>query len=70
MSSDSFSEVSSQSWFGRLGNAIKSVLLGIILFVVSFPLLWWNEGRAVHTAQGLTELKDKDRKKAVAGAVA
>ena len=53
--SDSFSEVTSQSWFSRLGNAIKGVLLGIILFVVAFPLLWWNEGRAVKTAKGLKE---------------
>jgi hypothetical protein len=55
MSDDSFSEVTSESWFGRLGNAIKGVLLGLILFVVSFPLLWWNEGRAVKTAKGLKE---------------
>ena len=54
--SDSFEEVTSESWFGRLGNAIKGVLLGIILFVASFPLLWWNEGRAVKTAKGLVEL--------------
>lgn len=53
--SDSFSEVTSQSWFSRLGNAIKGVLLGIVLFVVAFPLLWWNEGRALKTAQGLKE---------------
>jgi hypothetical protein len=51
--SDSFTEVTSESWFRRLGNAIKGVLLGIVLCVVAFPLLWWNEGRAVKTATGL-----------------
>jgi hypothetical protein len=56
MSNDSFSEVTSQSWLGRLGSAIKGVLFGLLLFAVSFPLLWWNEGRAVRTAKGLKEL--------------
>jgi hypothetical protein len=53
--SDSYTEVTSESWFSRLGNAIKGVVLGLILFVVAFPLLWWNEGRAVKTAKGLKE---------------
>ena len=53
--SDSFSVVSSQSWFGRIFESIKSVVFGLILFVVAFPLLWWNEGRAVRTARSLTE---------------
>jgi hypothetical protein len=53
---DSFREVTSQSWLGRLGESIKGVIVGFIFFVVSFPLLWWNEGRAVRTAGGLREL--------------
>ena len=53
---DSFTEVTSESWLSRLGNAVKGVIVGIVLFLVSFPLLWWNEGRAVHTAEGLSEL--------------
>jgi hypothetical protein len=52
---DSFSVVSSQSWFSRLFESIKSVLFGAVLFIVSFPLLFWNEGRAVRTARSLTE---------------
>jgi hypothetical protein len=55
--SDSYSEVTQQSWFSRIGNSIKSVLFGAILFIVSIPLLFWNEGRAVHTAQSLAEGK-------------
>jgi hypothetical protein len=31
------------------------VLIGVVLFVVAFPLLWWNEGRAVQTAKSLEE---------------
>lgn len=53
--SDSFSVVSSQSWFSRIIESIKSVLFGLLLFVVSFPILYWNEGRAVRTARSLTE---------------
>jgi hypothetical protein len=45
-----------ESWFSRLGNSIKSVLAGVLLFIISFPLLWWNEGRAVKTAKALAEL--------------
>ncbi len=55
-SQDSFSEVSSQSWLGRLGESIKGVIFGFILFVLAFPLLWWNEGRTIRTARGLQEL--------------
>jgi hypothetical protein len=52
-----FSETTNQSWFSRLGNAIKGVLVGLVLFVVSFPLLFWNEGRAVQAYMGLAEGK-------------
>lgn len=54
--SDSFTEVTHESWFSRLGNSIKSVLLGALMFFAAFPLLWWNEGRAVRTAKALHEL--------------
>jgi hypothetical protein len=53
--SDSFSVTTSQSWFSRLFESIKSVLFGLVLFVLSFPLLFWNEGRAVRTARSLSE---------------
>ena len=55
MAQDSFTEVTGQSWFSRLLESIKSVLLGIVLFVVAFPVLFWNEGRAVRTAKSLAE---------------
>lgn len=45
----------SKSWFSRIIESIKSVLVGLILFVVSFPILFWNEGRAVKTARSLEE---------------
>jgi hypothetical protein len=52
---DSFTEHSSQGWLSRMGDAIKGVVVGLILFVVSFPLLFWNEGRAVQTRKSLEE---------------
>lgn len=59
MSVDSVTETTEESWLSRLGNAIKGILLGIILFVVSFPLLWWNEGRSLREAKALVELREK-----------
>lgn len=53
--SDNFTEISSQSIFGRLGNAIKGVLLGIVLVPAAVVLLFWNEGRAVKTVKSLKE---------------
>ncbi len=50
-----FSTVSSQSWFSRLGGAIKGVIFGIILVFVMIVMLWWNEGRAVKTYKMLKE---------------
>jgi hypothetical protein len=35
MSNDSFTEVTSQSWFSRLGNALKGIIFGLILVAVS-----------------------------------
>lgn len=55
MSENSFTEVTSQSWFSRIGGAFKGILIGLVLFIVAFPLLFWNEGRAVTTYKTLKE---------------
>ena len=55
MSNDRFTEVTSNSWFSRIGGAIKGVIVGLVLFVVAFPLLFWNEGRAVTRYKTLKE---------------
>ncbi len=55
--SNSVTKVTQQSWFGRLGASIKGVLIGVVLFLISFGVLWWNEGRAVKTASGLRQLR-------------
>ena len=53
--SDSFTEITNESWFSRIGNAIKGIVFGLILFVVAFPVLFWNEGRAVERYKTLKE---------------
>jgi len=52
---DSYTEVTSKSWFGRIGESIKGILFGIIMIPLMILLLWWNEGRAVTTANSLKE---------------
>ncbi len=48
-SDDSYTEVTNESWGSRLGNALKGIIVGLILFALGFPLLFWNEGRAIKT---------------------
>lgn len=48
-------ERSSESWFSRIGDAIKGVVIGAILFFVAIVLLFWNEGRAVKRYKDLQE---------------
>lgn len=52
---DQITEVTSTSWFARLGQAVVGVLIGFIFVIVSIGVLFWNEGRAIRTAQGLAE---------------
>src|SRR3990167_6526097 len=42
---DQFTDVTTTGYCGRIINSIKGVVIGLILFVVSFGLLYWNEGR-------------------------
>jgi Transmembrane protein 43 len=53
--SDRVTVTSRKGWLARLSESIKSVLVGGVLFVLAFPLLFWNEGRAVTTARSLDE---------------
>ncbi len=46
---------SSQGIGGRFMSSIGGALVGGLLFLISFPLLFWNEGRAVQTAKSLEE---------------
>ena len=48
---DSFTETTSEGWLSRIGGAIKGVIVGMILVLVSIAVLWWNEGRTVKSAK-------------------
>lgn len=53
--SDSFREVTSVSWFGRLKQSAGGIVFGLLLLVAMVIGLFWNEGRAVTTARSLEE---------------
>ena len=53
--SDTFSHVTSKSWFSRMGSAFGGIITGIILIIVASILLFWNEGRAVKRDKTLNE---------------
>lgn len=50
---DSYTEVSSQGYFSRLGGSLVGALFGLLLLVAGVVLLYWNEGRAVEAAVAL-----------------
>ena len=52
-----YQTTSSQSWFSRLGGAFKGVLIGLIIFIIGFPVLWNNEHDAVRNTNALNELQ-------------
>jgi hypothetical protein len=55
MSEDSYTETTTKGLGSRLGDSIKGVLVGLVMVVAAFPVLFWNEGRAVQTAKSLKE---------------
>ena len=40
-------ETTTIGWGSRLGSSVKGILAGLVMFIAGFPLLFWNEGRAV-----------------------
>jgi hypothetical protein len=48
-------EVVTQSWFGRIGSALVGVLIGILLIIASFLVIFWNEGHGLHAQQSLQQ---------------
>jgi len=50
---DSFTEVTSQNYFQRLGGSLIGILFGLLLVPGSIVLLWWNEGRVVEALDAL-----------------
>jgi len=55
MDADFYTDYGGRSWGSRLIESIKGILIGFVMFIVAFPVLFWNEGRAVQTAKSLGE---------------
>lgn len=53
MADDEYRTVTTESWGSRMTGSLSGMLFGLLLFIVSFPLLFWNEGRAVDRAKAL-----------------
>ena len=53
--SDQFREVTTRSWGSRIMGSFVGVLIGLLLFIGSFPLIFWNEGRSVDRIKTLGE---------------
>lgn len=51
-----YTETKTTSYGSRLGGSFKGIGTGLLLFAGATALLWWNEGRAVHTAQDIKEV--------------
>lgn len=52
---DSFTTTTEHSWFSRIGDALKGIVIGGILTAIAFLVLFLNEGRAVKTYRALKE---------------
>ncbi len=52
---DRYTEVTRTGWGKRIGQSLSGALIGGLLFLASFALLWWNEGRAIGEARALEE---------------
>ena len=46
-----FTETETISYGNNVKNAFGNIIFGIILFIASFILLWWNEGNSVRLTQ-------------------
>ncbi len=48
-------EVTSQSWGSRIVGSLVGILFGLLLIVLSFILIFWNESHGLNTARSLQE---------------
>jgi hypothetical protein len=48
-------EVTVQSWGSRLIKSLTGIVIGLVLIILSFVLIFWNESHGLHTTQSLKE---------------
>ena len=56
---DTFTTTTRTSYGSRLGSSLKGIGMGLVVFLVGFPVLFWNEGRAVKRTRALKEGEKK-----------
>ena len=61
-------EVTRSGWLDRIAKSIAGTLFGLLLFLGSFALLWWNEGKIDLSKVAQTALEVNAEKEAPAGA--
>ena len=54
-----YTETKTTGYGTRVGNSFKGIIGGFIMFILGTVLLWWNEGRAVRTADMIDEVAAK-----------
>lgn len=52
---DEYKVVTTKSWGSRIVSSFMGIIVGIILFLGAFPLIFWNEGRSVDRIKTLNE---------------
>ena len=52
---DKFVETTTKSWGSRIVGSFMGIIVGIILFLGAFPLIFWNEGHSVNRIKTLNE---------------
>ncbi len=52
---DKFVETTTKSWGSRIVGSFMGIIVGIILFLGAFPLIFWNEGHSVARIKTLNE---------------
>lgn len=55
---DQFTKTTSRSWIQRIVGSLIGALVGLGLFLASFVLFTWNEGRSIRRIQSLEEGKE------------
>ncbi|MGI6525524.1 MAG: TMEM43 family protein [Bdellovibrionota bacterium] len=53
-----YTKTTTKSYSSRLGDSLKGILFGIILFIGGTVLLFYNEGRAVKTEAAISEAQE------------
>ncbi len=48
-------EITNRSWGSRIIDAFKGIIIGLLLLIGGFVLVFWNEGHSLHTKEALQQ---------------